>query len=134
MPGHVKKRRYSSGREVWRARYPDPIKGGTAQISKQFDSKRGAEAWLAEQTTSIRHGSHVNPRDGDRLVADLATVGRALRPGELVELAYPHCDPSSEPFVAVRALRTHQWIEHDEVRREVISLPTDVPVPTPVSA
>lgn len=72
--------------------------------------------------------------DGDRLVADLATVGRALRPGELAELAYPHCDPSSEPFVAVRALRTHQWIEHDEVRREVISLPTDVPVPTPVSA
>ncbi len=72
--------------------------------------------------------------DRDRLVADLATVGRALRPAELAELAYPHCDPSSEPFAAVRALRTHQWIEHDEVRREVISLPTDVPALTPVSA
>jgi len=72
--------------------------------------------------------------DGDRLVADLATVGRALRPAELAELAYPHCDPTSEPFVAVRALRTHQWIEHDTVRREVISLPTVVPALTPVSA
>lgn len=64
---------------------------------------------------------------GERLIADLATVGRALRPAELAELAYPHCDPRREPFAAVRALRTHQWIEHDGVRREVIPLPADVP-------
>ncbi|MFP5487439.1 MAG: TIGR03936 family radical SAM-associated protein [Acidimicrobiia bacterium] len=58
---------------------------------------------------------------GDRLVADLATVGRALRPAELAELAYPHVDPHD-----VRALRTHQWLDHDGGRREVLPLPADV--------
>lgn len=58
---------------------------------------------------------------GDRLVADLVTVGRALRPAELAELAYPHVDARD-----VRALRTHQWIDHDGGRREVLPLPADV--------
>ena len=58
---------------------------------------------------------------GDRLIADLATIGRALRPGELAELAYPHIDARD-----VRALRTHQWLDHDGMRREVLSLPADV--------
>ncbi|MFZ9015977.1 MAG: TIGR03936 family radical SAM-associated protein [Ilumatobacteraceae bacterium] len=58
---------------------------------------------------------------GDRLIADLATVGRALRPAELAELAYPDIDPRD-----VRALRTHQWIDHDDGRREVLPLPADV--------
>lgn len=58
---------------------------------------------------------------GDRLVADLVTVGRALRPAELAELAYPHVDPHD-----VRALRTHQWLDHDGGRREVLPLPADV--------
>lgn len=60
---------------------------------------------------------------GDRLIADLATVGRALRPGELAELAYPDIDARD-----VRALRTHQWIDDDGTRREVIALPADVDV------
>ena len=58
---------------------------------------------------------------GGRLVAELATVGRALRPAELARLAYPHVDP-----LDVRALRTHQWIDHDGVRREVLPLPAHV--------
>ena len=58
---------------------------------------------------------------GDRLVAELATVGRALRPAELARLAYPHIDP-----LDVRVLRTHQWIDHDGVRREVLPLPANV--------
>lgn len=58
---------------------------------------------------------------GDRLIADLVTIGRALRPAELAELAYPHIDPHD-----VRALRTHQWLEHDGERREVLPLPADV--------
>jgi radical SAM-linked protein len=62
---------------------------------------------------------------GDRLIADLATVGRALRPGELAELAYPHIDARD-----VRALRTHQWIDDDGSRREVIPLPADVDAST----
>jgi radical SAM-linked protein len=58
---------------------------------------------------------------GDRLVARLATVGRALRPGELAQLAYPNIDARD-----VRVLRTHQWLDHDGPRREVLPLPADV--------
>jgi hypothetical protein len=58
---------------------------------------------------------------GDRLVADLATIGRALRPGELAQLAYPNIDARD-----VRVLRTHQWIDHDGTRHEVLPLPADV--------
>jgi radical SAM-linked protein len=59
-----------------------------------------------------------------RLVADVATVGRGLRPAELAAVAFPGADVS-----ALRALRTHQWIEHDGDRREVIALPVVVPAP-----
>jgi radical SAM-linked protein len=58
---------------------------------------------------------------GDRLIANLVTIGRALRPGELAELAYPNIDARE-----VRALRTHQWLDHDGMRREVLPLPADV--------
>lgn len=58
---------------------------------------------------------------GDRLIADLVTVGRALRPAELAALAYPHVDARD-----VRALRTHQWLDDDGGRREVLPLPADV--------
>lgn len=58
---------------------------------------------------------------GDRLTADLVTVGRALRPAELAELAYPHVDARD-----VRALRTHQWTDHATGRREMLPLPADV--------
>jgi radical SAM-linked protein len=57
----------------------------------------------------------------DRLIADLATTGRALRPGELAQLAYPHIDARD-----VRVLRTHQWTDHDGRPREVLPLPADV--------
>lgn len=58
---------------------------------------------------------------GDRTIVDLATVGRALRPSEFAQLAYPHVDPRD-----VRVLRTHQWIEHDGEQHEVLPLPADV--------
>jgi radical SAM-linked protein len=64
---------------------------------------------------------------GDRLIADMATVGRGLRPSELARLAYPHVDP-----VDVRALRTHQWTDHDGNRRDV--LPCELPLPTVMDA
>ncbi len=72
MAGHTKKRKCASGREMFRARYPDPIKGGTAQHSQSFPTKKEAEAWLADQTSAVRNGSHVNPRDGERLLRDVA--------------------------------------------------------------
>jgi radical SAM-linked protein len=58
-----------------------------------------------------------------RLIADIATTGRGLRPSELARLAYPHVDP-----LDVRVLRTHQWIDHDDERREL--LPCDIAVAT----
>jgi radical SAM-linked protein len=62
--------------------------------------------------------------DGATMIAELATAGRNLRPAELAALAFPGADP-----VGVRVLRTHQWIEHDGVRREVLALPADVLAP-----
>jgi radical SAM-linked protein len=73
--------------------------------------------------------------DGVRLIADLATIGRAVRPAELAELAYPGHDARD-----VRALRTHQWIDGPDGRREVLPVdpqltsrlvgtPTEVAVP-----
>lgn len=59
-----------------------------------------------------------------RLVADLATTGRALRPAELSGLAFPDTDP-----LDVRVVRTHQWTSHDGARREVLPLR-----PQPVAA
>jgi radical SAM-linked protein len=57
------------------------------------------------------------PQDGARLIADLATDGRAIRPSELAELAFPGLDARD-----VRALRTHQWIDGADGRREVLEL------------
>ena len=66
---------------------------------------------------------------GECLVADLRTVGRALRPTELATAAFPGIDA-----LGVRVLRTHQWITHDGERREVLSLPADVSAPDEVSS
>lgn len=55
---------------------------------------------------------------GDRLIADLVTVGRALRPNELAALAFPDYDARD-----VRALRIQQWIDDDGSRREVVAMP-----------
>jgi radical SAM-linked protein len=62
--------------------------------------------------------------DGATMIAELSTAGRSLRPAELAGLAFPGVDP-----VGVRVLRTHQWIEHDGNRREVMALPAAVPAP-----
>ena len=88
-----------------------------------------SELVLARERKGKRSADDVRPMlidlrptpTGDRLVADLVTIGRALRPAELAELAYPHVDARD-----VRALRTHQWLDHDDGRREVLPLPADV--------
>lgn len=53
--------------------------------------------------------------DGPTVVADLVTIGRALRPSELAELICPGIDGSG-----IRVLRTHQWIDTEGERRDVI--------------
>jgi radical SAM-linked protein len=65
-----------------------------------------------------------SPLSGDtrRLEAELAAVGRGLRPGEL--LGHLGVDPA-----VVRTVRTHQWIERDGARREPIPA-TDAPART----
>ena len=78
------------------------------------------EFWIASGAPDVRLYVSPDPA-GDRSVVDLATVGRALRPGEFAQLAYPRVDARD-----VRALRTHQWLEHDGTRREVLPLPADV--------
>lgn len=90
---------------------------------------QSAELVLERERKGKRSADDVRPMildlrpdpSGDRLIAELVTIGRALRPGELAELAYPHIDARD-----VRALRTHQWIDHDGSRREVLPLPADV--------
>jgi hypothetical protein len=62
------------------------------------------------------------------MVADLATIGRGLRPAELAAVAFPGIGLAT--LHAIRATRTHQWIEHDGLRREVLALPDAVPAPT----
>ena len=52
-----------------------------------------------------------------RLCAVLATNGRGLRPTELVATLFPALDPVD---TTARVLRTHQWIERDGARREII--------------
>jgi integrase len=80
LAGHITRRRYrrasGSVRQVWRARYPDPIKGGTAQIERSFATKREAEAWIKRQGVAVLDGVHVDPRCGDRPFTDIADAWR----------------------------------------------------------
>lgn len=50
----------------WRARYPDPTRGGTAQIERNFDRRSEADRWLRRQQVSIHTGTHVDPRSAER--------------------------------------------------------------------
>lgn len=54
---------------------------------------------------------------GPRLRAVLTSRGRAVRPVELVAVALPGVDAVE---TAVRVLRTHQWIERDGKRDDVL--------------
>lgn len=51
------------------------------------------------------------------LTAELTSDGRAVRPYELVKVLFPGVDPYD---VVYRVLRTHQWIERDGRRHELM--------------
>jgi integrase len=69
MAGSVKKR---AGTDKWRARYPDPLKGGTNQIERLFSSKAEAEAWRRAMDQSRHSGAYIDPGDGNRMFAAVA--------------------------------------------------------------
>lgn len=72
--GIVKKRK--DGTAIWRGRYPDPTKGGTAQIEKRFRSKIDGEKWLKRQGVAVLDGTHVDPRNGERLLSEVVAEWR----------------------------------------------------------
>jgi integrase len=71
MPGHMTKR---NGR--WRARFPDPLKGGTAQIERGFDLKEEAEDWLDDMKHSSKTGQYVDPAQSARTLGDVVAEWR----------------------------------------------------------
>lgn len=65
MAGHITKRKRGD-KTKWRARYPDPTRGGTAQIERTFDRRKEAERWLGKQSVSVHDGTHIDPRNTER--------------------------------------------------------------------
>jgi radical SAM-linked protein len=121
------------------------------QITKACELMKADSVEVTRERKGVRRTDDVRSvildmqpsSDGLRLIADLATTGRALRPAELAGVAFPGCDPRD-----VRVIRTHQWVsgghagqedseglEEPELhstrfsdsRREVISLPVAEP-------
>lgn len=74
---NINKRKYAGGREKWRARYPDPTRGGKKQIERQFDTKREAERWLTSQRAAIQRGDHINPNDNQRYFEQVVEAWQA---------------------------------------------------------
>lgn len=85
---------------------------------RSTDDVRGAieDLSLIEPSAVVATGS-ADDDTRPRLCAVLATTGRGLRPTELVAALLPALDPID---TTARVLRTHQWIERDGVRREII--------------
>jgi radical SAM-linked protein len=96
-------------------------------IQEAVDRLLAADEVIVErERKGRRHVDDVRPlivhlgsdASGTRLVAELANEGRALRPSELASAAFPGIDA-----LGVHVLRTHQWMDCDGERREVLSLP-----------
>jgi integrase len=74
---NINKRTYRDGRVRWRARYPDPTRGGKKQIERQFGTRREAEKWLTSQRAAIQRGEHIDPKDHHRMFEDVAAAWEA---------------------------------------------------------
>jgi len=72
MAGHLTKRVYAEGPARWRARHPHPLKSGTAQIERTFDSKREAQEWLDGLRQSVRRGKFIDRDGGKRLFSTVS--------------------------------------------------------------
>lgn len=106
---------------------------GVSSVAAQdaIDSVLAAPTLLVERerkgqrsTDDVRHSiedlSVAAVADDPRphLCAVLANNGRSLRPTELVGAVFPTLDPVD---LAGRVLRTHQWIERDGGRQEILA-------------
>jgi radical SAM-linked protein len=116
---------------TWELALPDVLAAASAvdrllaAATLPLERERKGERRVDDVRPQIR--SLATAADGTTVVADLATVGRGLRPAELAAVAFPGI--GSATLHAIRATRTHQWIEHDGDRREVLALPDAVPAP-----
>jgi integrase len=73
---NINKRVYGDGRVRWRARYPDPTRGGKKQVERLFSTRREAERWLTSQKAAIQRGEHIDPKDNHRRFEQVADAWR----------------------------------------------------------
>jgi integrase len=73
MAGHITKRKDSNR---WRARYPDPLRGGTTQIERTFDTKGEAQDWLLDMQHSAKTGTFIDPAASARTFGDVVDEWR----------------------------------------------------------
>jgi len=70
----------------------------------------------------------LRPTERVLLSARLVTIGRGLRPAELVGVLFPQAGDIADTVRSV--LRTEQWVERDGARRELLPVPAAVLAPT----
>lgn len=56
----------------WRARYPDPSKGGTAKVERTFSTKREAQRWLTAELGKVQRGEWIDPNLGRLTFGEVA--------------------------------------------------------------
>lgn len=90
-----------------------------------LERERKGERRVDDVRSSIEAVDLVDAPEGEpvRLAAVLTVGGRGLRPIELAAVLVPGTDPVE---LVSRVLRTHQWIERDGARRELLPLCTAV--------
>jgi radical SAM-linked protein len=113
----------------------EAIDRALAASTLPLDRERKGERRTDDVRPAIEHLSVAAAPDDEGvapsviIAARLATVGRGLRPSELVAVLVPDRTARGEDGLH-RIMRTHQWIDSDGDRQEL--LPVTVAVPTPV--
>jgi len=98
-----------------------------AQPAVMLERERKGERRTDDVRPAIEHLA-VRSDDQVVLTARLATLGRGLRPSELVAVLFPELGEGAGD--AVRSLlRTEQWIERNGARQELLPVPAAVAAP-----
>lgn len=72
--GSISKRRYKSGRVVWRAQLPV----GRKKVEKAFERKQDATRWMTAQRSALQRGDWIDPADGRKTFSEVAAEWREL--------------------------------------------------------